>query len=421
MMRRNRAGIGWMLLMLMLGASAQAEDSLATGDLDQLRRVVSEQRQTIEALQEIIRVQNGRIDEIMARMDGIEEESGKMAAASAGPGWTDKVKLHGNLRYRHEYMDDDRKADTRTRHRIQGRIGLDAEVNDEVDFAFRLASGSDDPVSTNQTLTGAFSSKNVWLDYAYADYHPQAVKGLHLIGGKIKNPWYKPGKTELIWDGDLNPEGIAAKYAQTWEDTSLFLNAGGFWIVENSSDNDSGYFGAQLGLKHNFEAVSVLGGVSYFAYENIKGEPFFISRSGNTDDGSGNYAEDFADFEAFAEVGFQLSEVPITLVGDYVMNTEADGGDDIGWLAGVQINKAKDPGSWQLYYNYRELESDAVVGVFTDSDFGGGGTDVQGHEIGAAYQISRGWQGAVTYFHNEVDLDDEKDYQRLQLDLKYEF
>lgn len=408
-------------LIVLLGGLARAEEAKAPSDLEQLRSVVNEQRQTIEALQEIIRDQNTRIDLIMSRLDTVETDTEKMATASSGSDWTDDVKMHGNLRYRHEYIDDDRNDDSRTRHRIQARLGLDAKVNEEVDLGFRLASGSGDPVSTNQTLTGSFASKDIWLDYAFADYHPKAIEGLHLLGGKMKNPFYTPGKTELVWDSDLNPEGIAAKYSHAWDDTSLFASAGGFWIVERSSDSDSGFFGGQLGLKHDFDRFHVLGGVSYYSYSQIEGESFFVDQAGNTNDGAGAYAEDFRELEAFAEVGFDLSDMPVTLVGDYVNNTAADNSDDTGWLAGLKLNKCKQPGSWELYYNYRELESDAVVGIFADSDFGGGGTDVQGHEIGAAYQISDNWQGAVTYFNNEVNLDDKEDYQRLQVDLKFEF
>ena len=41
---------------------------------------------------------------------------------------------------------------------------------------------------------------------------------------------------------------------------------------------------------------------------------------------------------------------------------------------GATLNKAKDPGSWQFEYDYRDIQADAVVGKFNDSDFVGGGT-----------------------------------------------
>ena len=49
----------------------------------------------------------------------------------------------------------------------------------------------------------------MWIDLAYFDWHPERVEGLNVIGGKMENPFYAPGKTELLWDGDLRPEGVA--------------------------------------------------------------------------------------------------------------------------------------------------------------------------------------------------------------------
>ena len=50
-------------------------------------------------------------------------------------------------------------------------------------------------------------------------------------------------------------------------------------------------------------------------------------------------------------------------------------------MAGATLGKAKDKGSWQFDYNYRDLEADAVVGAFSDSDFAGGGTGAEGHKL----------------------------------------
>ena len=45
-------------------------------------------------------------------------------------------------------------------------------------------------------------------------------------------------------------------------------------------------------------------------------------------------------------------------------------------------------GDWQAAVGYRYVESDAVVDGFTDSDFGGGGTNVQGFTIGGNVALS---------------------------------
>ena len=80
--------------------------------------------------------------------------------------WWESTKVKGDFRYRHE-MIDKQDSDTRHRHRIRARFGLYGDVSPYSSFGIRLATGSDDPVSTNQTLDGAFSTKTIGLDLAY--------------------------------------------------------------------------------------------------------------------------------------------------------------------------------------------------------------------------------------------------------------
>ena len=62
-----------------------------------------------------------------------------------------------------------------------------------------------------------------------------------------------------------------------------------------------------------------------------------------------------------------------------------------------------------------------MVGIFTDSDFLGGGTNGRGHEINFDLVIMENTTFAATYFINQIDLDDETDFNRLQVDLKFKF
>ena len=121
---------------------------------------------------------------------------------------TSAIKLKGDLRFRFESVDQE-KSDVRNLARIRARAGLSAKVSDTVNIVFALASGENNsPIAANQTLTGGFSDKPVWIDMAYFDW---AAKGLHVTGGKIKNPFYSAGRTQLLWDNDLNPEGFGTR------------------------------------------------------------------------------------------------------------------------------------------------------------------------------------------------------------------
>ena len=96
--------------------------------------------------------------------------------------------------------------DARHRHRIRARVGIYGQVNDFTKVGVQYATGSDDPVSTNQTLDNAFSSKDVRLDMAFLAMSPKKFPCMTITAGKFKNPFYKAGKSELIWDSDWNPE-----------------------------------------------------------------------------------------------------------------------------------------------------------------------------------------------------------------------
>jgi hypothetical protein len=68
---------------------------------------------------------------------------------------------------------------------------------------------------------------------------------------------------------------------------------------------------------------------------------------------------------------------------------EFEGG-DTAWYSAFQVGMPalEKFGDWQTAFGYRYVESDAVVDGFTDSDFGGGGTNVQGFTIGGSFALS---------------------------------
>ncbi len=346
------------------------------------------------------------------------------STVQAGNWWED-IKFKGDLRYRHEMIDKEGK-DVRNRHRVRARFGLTARVSDLTNVRIQLATGSSDPVSTNQTLGSSLSSKNVVLDMAYFETRVRQFEGLSIVGGKFGNPFFKPGKSELVWDSDFNPEGGAATFSRDLGNLSLAFVGAGLWIEERSSGNDS-WMGAGQGVARvhlNDKKTSVAFGGAYFNYVNTEGfEPFYDAQ-----DGMGNtvpdsvYANDYELLEVYGEFTHKLGKLPLVLMGDLVTNTSADSL-DTGWLIGMHLGKAKKPGSWAFRYNYRNVERDAVLGAFSDSDFRGGGTDAKGHELGGAYQLSDNAAFGVSYFINEIGLEDAEttDFNRLQVDLQLKF
>lgn len=83
---------------------------------------------------------------------------------------------------------------------------------------------------------------------------------------------------------------------------------------------------------------------------------------------------------------------------DPVVNNRSGGtgnweGGDTAWYMGVNFGKPttlfSERGDWAFGMGYRYVESDAVVDGFTDSNFGGGGTNMKGYTLSAALALSK--------------------------------
>ncbi len=434
-LRQRSVGLIVLGILLLLWPAAASADEIADlkAELEQqkMRSAELENRiNQLEARQKLKeRALNEKIDEVAAQTD---EAAGQDEIPDILK-WASRMQWSGDFRYRYEYIDDATKAKDRHRNRIRARLGLKAEINDEWDLGFRVASGTADPVSTNQTLDEAFSDKPLWLDRAYFNYHPGCIEGLDVLAGKFGVPFHKVGKNQLIWDGDLNVEGGGVQYAHRLNKrTGLYFNGGGFWVNEESSSADASLWGLQAYIKHQIDEPSyILAGVSYFDYGNIQGHGSFADEWDGEHDLFGNtplagdpnaFGSDFDLFEVFVEYATQVCETPVAVWGDWVKNTAASTSEDTGWLVGGRINKAKAPGSWEVSYDYRDVELDAVVGQFNDSDFIGGGTGGKGHRFGFAYALAKNTTAALTYFLNEYEgRKSDEDYDRLQADIKLKF
>jgi len=346
------------------------------------------------------------------------------AKVIAQESWVDRLSFKGDFRPRLELIDRDadsigQPVDERRRGRFRLRFGMTAEVNDDVDFIFELATGGENPVSTNQSFDGGFTRKDIGVNLAYVDW--QATDNVDVQIGKLKNPWHRPGDHHLVWDSDLNPEGMFVKY----EGDNFFAAFGGFGVEERSSGDDSLLYSAQGGYEFSLsESSTLLAGAGYYAYTNMignspfwEGDPF-----GNTVDANGDFVYDYRMIQGFVEYATKIGGYPVSFFLDYIRNTEAPEF-DTGYAFGGKIGKVSEPGDWEASIAYQDLERDAVVALFTDSDFGGGGTDATGFEIKGKYGLTRNWNFGGTLFINEIEENQGSptDYLRLQIDFEFKF
>lgn len=119
------------------------------------------------------------------------------------------VSFSGDIRFRGEpfFGGPTNESLDRMRERIRVRFNAFADLGSQFKAGITLASGDvNNPISTNQDLTGFYTRKPIELDQAFVQFTPDQFKNLTLVGGKFRYPWYN---TELTWDKDLNPEGAA--------------------------------------------------------------------------------------------------------------------------------------------------------------------------------------------------------------------
>ena len=113
--------------------------------------------------------------------------------------------------------------------------------------------------------------------------------------------------------------------------------------------------------------------------------------------------------------------MPLSFYGQYVKNNDAVTDQDTAWLVGA---KSKVFGL-NLDYNYRDVQRNAVVGAFTDSDFANGTTGSRGHKFKVGYDIDKNFAIGATYFLTKADFASrtqrDADTNTLQLDAEAKF
>lgn len=356
----------------------------------------------------------------------------------------DRITFGGDLRLRHESFYRN-TTDDRHRQRFRLRLGADVKLENLM-VGVRLASGTGEQVSTNQSFDNLSSQKAIWIDRAFLKWQGEEWRWLTLTGGRMPNPFYTVYSSDIVWDDDFNPEGVAQSVKFKLGGSELFLNAAQIVLDEDSAgrpSTDQWLFGEQIGVTFAplYEVKTTLA-AAYYNTVNGQNSTFGqgVVQDGNSRCVVGPPAvpagcvanqlvNDYNVVDITALVATKLGSLPVSVMGDYITNTEdtktATGVDtkSSGYQAGVIIGKASDPQTWETAYFYKLSGTDATLADVADSDFGNGGTGRKGHIVWAAYSPSKVLQVKVKYFMTEVEDDAAapNDINRLQVDLSAKF
>jgi hypothetical protein len=295
-----------------------------------------------------------------------------------------KLNVLGDLRLRYQgdYSDDDVRA--RRSGQVRGRLGATYAVNDRVTVGARLVTGdADDPNSTDVQMSNWDDDFQVSLDLAYAQVN---FGDLNICGGKIPQPFMR---TDLVWDGDVNPQGLSGVYKHRLGDGSALRASGLFFIVdEDALGADSTMVGGQIGYDSaelgNFKFdVSA----AYYDYTlgSIVGADTGDFRN-NLRRADGSYLSDFnlGDLILGATFSGLGSRWPVRFVGDYVRNFGAETSQDAGYGADLGVGRVTQPHDWRVTYGYSVADTDAVLGAFSHDNIGIG-TNYELHALTVDY------------------------------------
>lgn len=350
------------------------------------------------------------------------------ADSYAAPRWTQKISLKGDFRFR--YQSEEKGDEDRERWRYRFRLGGMANVSRYFKAAFGLASGKDDPRSTNQTLDNWFDTPDLRLDYAYAHFFPN--RHLNLYAGKIKRKAILWTPSDLLWDSDVNPEGLAAALFVPLTPRARFTgNAGWMLLDEIKNGNDPAMTYVQPGFELDLTpSWSFQCALAVYAIDTKAETPGKESAGTSTLDSQTNYLYDYDSVSPAVAIEWQPvidEDNPPLLryVAGYAEAVSANDpqDDNEGWTAGVKAGHSslKERRHWQVKYSYRELQKDAWLDALPDSDAYGGGTDVKGHEYAISYAPWDNVVLALDYYDLETKSGEGPEVNLLQFDVSLTF
>lgn len=288
-------------------------------------------------------------------------------AAPVQPALAQRPKFSGDIRLRYESNFGDQDARNRDRFVLRARLRGIYAISDAFSVGAQLTTGDpDDPNSSDVTLSNfnddlAISLDQIWLRAKFGT--------AQFTGGKVPLPFKR---TDMVWDGDVHPEGLSATFSSDIAPAVSVSGAGLYFIIdENIGGADSRMIGGQLGTTVHLDPnLTVSASAGYYDYrlKSILGGDVGDFRSNRF--ANGRYLSDFdlVDLIASATWTRLSARWPITVAANWVGNLGATTAADDGISINLTAGRSTQQRDWRIGYGYAKVGVDAVFAAFSEDN-----------------------------------------------------
>src|SRR6266403_2529688 len=384
-----------------------------------------------------------------------------------------EMELYGDVRFRYDYRAGETKSTgpvaappangvagtndwlERERERYRRRLGLRGTLLDDWFFGLRPETSAsarssnvtmgDDASSSSAGGGGPFAkgSDIFYVGQAYGGYN--GFPGFTFTGGRMPNPFVT---TFMVWDDDINPEGLAEQWKRTFVfgggappppsfskdgkavvagpppepflKLDVFANFAQFVYDDSNPSNPIGtpptqtqpttgqtqqiplanafLLGWQVGARFDFPKKFYFQLAPALYNYTGNGKDFSVFFSG---DPGGNQTgiNSLLVFDIPAEIGWKVGKIPMRIFGDFATNFEADdraeaaghpdkGGDRYAYEIGLGDGQLKKKHEWQIEAWWQHQDQYALDPNLVDSDLFNSTVNLEGVAVRAGYMLA---------------------------------
>jgi hypothetical protein len=345
------------------------------------------------------------------------------------------------------------------------RLNFRTSISHHTEAGLQISTGENpNPASPFVIMGDAFRGKPFSLSQGFFTYHfgnPADPRELVVHFGKMPNPFWRaevgPGgfyDSEIVWDHDVYPEGIALRVPMTRKGSRIALtnNMGLFlinWVTpqrfigllspiyqfENQLKLDFGPFHGAVGylfFNNLNQGLHVPIFIPGFGVDTAPATSAFLLRpplqvtNGQYGYGAGAFGFGSDQFHIinittqYLHHNGQGKGLHPFLVGEFLHNYSVPVANE-GWGASAGVVRGgAAQGGWAGWVTYRDVDADATLATFADSDLGIG-TDYRGFQIGGAYRLQDNLAFRGLFMEFKGAPRKETSLQRIFLDLVRSF